>query len=432
MMGAASSTGKLRTSPSTVVPINRQVWKEWSEWHTAIEVWKWKDRPHGADHTDFIAWEFDIWNGLNNNDFVTLSMLIFQRFNLHTTFNIDATHWYQFIFEVERLMTTNLNPYHNYTHIMDVFQTCAVILTQFDGAIYLSELDIFSLLLASILHDLEHPGLNNAYQVNAFSPLAIRYNDIAVLESYHCARAYELLADLNMNILTGLTFDQKKYMRKTIISLILSTDMAAHFALKDELEAMAARTMAASTAAKAAAAASATDSTSTAAPPTVELNDKDKLTLLKSILHVADISNPAKPWITSRKWSDLVLEEFFQQGDKEKAESLPVSMNCDRNTTQQDELSVNFADFIVAPFFMAITKLLPKMIKCCHQLEANRLTWHQMVVERLTSTIDPEKAEEIVSRWEKRSVDFGEKMRSLEVLVGTAPSVVAATAPGSS
>jgi hypothetical protein len=46
------------------------------------------------------------------------------------------------------------------------------------------------------------------------------------------------------------------------------------------------------------------------------MDDKDLLVVMKSILHTADISNPAKRWAVSRKWSDLVVEEFFLQGDR--------------------------------------------------------------------------------------------------------------------
>ena len=41
----------------------------------------------------------------------------------------------------------------------------------------LSQLQIFALLVAAIGHDLEHPGLTNAYLVRSRAPLATRYND---------------------------------------------------------------------------------------------------------------------------------------------------------------------------------------------------------------------------------------------------------------
>lgn len=41
--------------------------------------------------------------------------------------------------------------------------------------------------------------------------------------------------------------------------------------------------------------------------------DEDREILLKTILHSADLSNPAKPWPISKAWSDRVLQEFFEQ-----------------------------------------------------------------------------------------------------------------------
>jgi hypothetical protein len=35
--------------------------------------------------------------------------------------------------------------------------------------------------------------------------------------------------------------------------------------------------------------------------------------LMNAILHLADISNPCRPWALCKYWSDLVVEEFFLQ-----------------------------------------------------------------------------------------------------------------------
>jgi hypothetical protein len=35
--------------------------------------------------------------------------------------------------------------------------------------------------------------------------------------------------------------------------------------------------------------------------------------VLKTLLHSADLANPAKPWPICRKWSDGVIHEFFLQ-----------------------------------------------------------------------------------------------------------------------
>ena len=49
----------------------------------------------------------------------------------------------------------------------------------------LSKLEILATLLSAIGHDLDHPGMNNAYQMNALTTLAITYNDSSPLENHH-------------------------------------------------------------------------------------------------------------------------------------------------------------------------------------------------------------------------------------------------------
>ena len=48
------------------------------------------------------------------------------------------------------------------------------------------------------------------------------------------------------------------------------------------------------------------------------LTKGNRLVLIKSFLHAADISNQCKSWDVCKVWSDAILEEFFNQGDLEK------------------------------------------------------------------------------------------------------------------
>lgn len=45
---------------------------------------------------------------------------------------------------------------------------------------FLENIDLFSLLLSSLCHDVDHTGKTNAFEVSSFSELAIRYNDESV------------------------------------------------------------------------------------------------------------------------------------------------------------------------------------------------------------------------------------------------------------
>ena len=48
-------------------------------------------------------------------------------------------------------------------------------------------MDMTSFLIASLIHDFKHFGVNNMFLINSQQKLAIRYNDKSVLENYHVA-----------------------------------------------------------------------------------------------------------------------------------------------------------------------------------------------------------------------------------------------------
>ena len=52
--------------------------------------------------------------------------------------------------------------------------------------------------------------------------------------------------------------------------------------------------------------------------------------MLQNMVHCADLSGPTKPLPLYRRWCDRIMEEFFQQGDKEKEVGLDISPMCDR------------------------------------------------------------------------------------------------------
>lgn len=51
------------------------------------------------------------------------------------------------------------------------------------------------------------------------------------------------------------------------------------------------------------------------------------------------------------RWATRILQEFFDQGDQERALGLPVSPMMDRMTASHAQIQINFIEFIVAPLF---------------------------------------------------------------------------------
>jgi hypothetical protein len=59
--------------------------------------------------------------------------------------------------------------------------------------------DVFALMVASLGHDVGHPGVNNFYMINARTPLAELYNDQSVLENYHATSLFLLMRKHGLN-----------------------------------------------------------------------------------------------------------------------------------------------------------------------------------------------------------------------------------------
>ncbi|KAJ2072366.1 hypothetical protein GGI16_009014, partial [Coemansia sp. S142-1] len=81
------------------------------------------------------------------------------------------------------------------------------------------------------------------------------------------------------------------------------------------------------------------------------LDSTQRQRLIGILLHAVDVFNPVLPWPMCKKWSDLMNIESFNQGETEKKLSLPVSPNMDRTTTDQRQVSLDFGNIIIRPFF---------------------------------------------------------------------------------
>lgn len=88
---------------------------------------------------------------------------------------------------------------------------------------------MLSYILAGASHDLGHPGYNNVFLIEKSDDIAIKYNDISVLENYHVASTFDIIKNERYNIFSQLSKQEYKRVRKQVIGAILATDMALHF-----------------------------------------------------------------------------------------------------------------------------------------------------------------------------------------------------------
>ena len=82
---------------------------------------------------------------------------------------------------------------------------------------------------------------------------------------------------------------------------------------------------------------------------------------MKALVHAADIGNPTKPFEIAKKWAENVVMEFFDQGDKERAQGFEISMLCDRYTTNFAKSQIGFLNFVIHPYFSILASVIPKM-----------------------------------------------------------------------
>ena len=103
--------------------------------------------------------------------------------------------------------------------------------------------------------------------------------------------------------------------------------------------------------------------------------------ILGMCVHTSDISNPAKPAVVNQLWVDLVFIEFFNQGDIEKNQGLPISPLCDRNNTDVNKSQVNFINFIVLPTFETLRNVIPELISYVDVIKSNLKRYENLTKE---------------------------------------------------
>ncbi|XP_041976172.1 cAMP-specific 3',5'-cyclic phosphodiesterase, isoforms N/G isoform X2 [Aricia agestis] len=254
------------------------------------------------------------------------------------------------------------NPFHNSLHAADVAQSTHVLLNTAALDAVFTPLEVCAALFAACVHDVDHPGLTNQFLVNSSSELALMYNDESVLENHHLAVAFKLLQNDGCDIFVNLHKKQRQTLRKMVIDMVLSTDMSKHMSLLADLKTMV--------------------ETKKVAGSGVLLLDNytDRIQVLENLVHCADLSNPTKPLPLYKRWVSLLMEEFFQQGDREREQGMDISPMCDRQNATIEKSQVGFIDYIVHPLWETWADLVhPDAQDILDTLEENRDYYQSMI-----------------------------------------------------
>jgi len=258
--------------------------------------------------------------------------------------------------------------YHSAVHAADVTQAAAFVLAGAGGGLAsrVEPRDAFLLLVAAAAHDVGHPGCNNAFLTTTEDPAAVRWNDVSVNENGHLHLCLRLLREVG--VLSGFSDEERRACKATLGRLVLSTDMAHHAKLLEEF--VDAATNAMETASERSAAIYEDGADETSDDDEMDVRSwSDPVLALCYVLHCADISNPARPWRLAREWGARVSEEFYKQGDRERALGVPVAALNDRDaaganaaaTTAANQLA--FARYVVEPTLEGLMTIAPGAVE---------------------------------------------------------------------
>ncbi|CAG8559561.1 7165_t:CDS:10 [Diversispora eburnea] len=271
--------------------------------------------------------------------------------------NVSSEQLHRFLLAL-RQSYYDTNPYHNFIHAVDVLQAMFYFLCEMDfipsllSSRYkrrsvnnsnsnrqkyrpndlLRDTDAFALLLASIGHDIGHPGVNNKFLIESNTPLAQVYNDRSVLESFHAMALFNLMQKFGFKIYETETIKRFE---------------SADFELNTQFQI-----------------------------------DYERNIIVGALIKCADISNAARPHPIAKNWSNVLLEEFKCQGDLERKLGLPILPVNDRySNTKQSDSQIGFIDYVAMPLFKSVGELVPEMGFCLPYIEENKKSWRECIEE---------------------------------------------------
>lgn len=145
----------------------------------------------------FDKWDFDLFAYKELLDEEALSHFgfkLFQAYGLLDKFSISDQNFANLMKEI-KAATYEGNSYHNVARAIEVTRNFHYFTKHGELMQHFSDLNIMAAFLASLLLDISHPGVNNAFLVAMKHTKALRYNDRSVLENHHCAIGFKLLLD---------------------------------------------------------------------------------------------------------------------------------------------------------------------------------------------------------------------------------------------
>ncbi|KAG3121480.1 hypothetical protein PI124_g172 [Phytophthora idaei] len=285
--------------------------------------------------------------------------IIFRAYGFMDAFRISSEKFSAFTTNVANYYRSN--PFHNFQHAFQVMVAMHIMLRT-ECRRYFSGLEIFAMLIASLCHDIDHPGNNNDFELKMLSPMALTHNDDAVLERHHCRVTFIILNHKSAKILQHLDRERHKRVRQLIISCILATDMSKHFEKCKILEGLTRR----------------------------QLSEK-RLLLMGILMRAADLSHYALPFAQAQEWGARLLDEFQNQASTEAEHGVSTDyfMQNLENKRVRIIVHLNFINYVVRPIWLPLTSLCHHLRFYTDSLEKNYELYRQQLDKEMSTSNVP-------------------------------------------
>ncbi|ESS29717.1 3'5'-cyclic nucleotide phosphodiesterase domain-containing protein [Toxoplasma gondii GAB2-2007-GAL-DOM2] len=266
----------------------------------------------------------------------------------------------EFLYMVKTLYREN--SYHNQIHGAMVAHYMVCLLRGLGINREMNSLSTAACAVAALCHDIGHPGRNNNFFVASGAPLAVLYNDKAVLENFHSALTFRVLGRHDCNVFAYLSDEEFKHVRANMIDLILATDMKTHF---DFLSRFRNRRQA----------------------PGFNFHKvaEDQWLAAEICIRASDLGHAMTEWDQHFEWASRVVTEFYLQGEEERRLGLHVSPLCDRDDHPSfSKCQHGFLGYVVKPLIAelgecdTLQRIIPQLMQ---NLKENMERWEAFTNE---------------------------------------------------
>ncbi|KAI8812445.1 hypothetical protein BJ742DRAFT_768518 [Cladochytrium replicatum] len=267
-------------------------------------------------------------------------------------------------------------PYHSSCHAADVLHAINYFSTSEPFSSHVTDIELLAAYTAAVIHDYDHPGVNNAFLTKIGDPKAILYNDRSILENHHVASAFAILSREECNFVELLPRDIFRQFREQVIDMVLATDIANHFQTLSTFK-----------------------NKVNASPAYDFQNHDDRALLWRAIIKASDVSNVSKSWEVYSVWLERLTEEFYRQGDRERELGFTITPFMDRNVMAVPLSQINFMDFISFPLFETLGKVFVQAaetpIRNVHRNREIVIQWKAQAAAAVAAGFNPPTAPQV-------------------------------------